>query len=203
MINYDKVFCEIVSEAQGKKVLLHVCCAPCATYCLERFRHFGANKSWEEDSMRVDIFFYNPNIMPKEEYFKRAAEVESLQQPFGVGHFAECKICQYDNQVFLQEAEGFENEKEGGVRCGKCFELRLAKTACQAKKQGYDFFCTSLTVSPHKNSILINKIGFEVERLEGIRYLPSDFKKDDGYRRSVELSKKLGLYRQNYCGCCF
>jgi len=141
--------------------------------------------------------------MPKEEYHKRAAEVESLRQPFSVGHFAGCSICRYDNQVFLQEIEGFENEKEGEVRCKKCFELRLIKTARQAKKQGYDFFCTSLTVSPHKNSMLINKIGFEVEKSEGIRFLPSDFKKGGGYKRSVELSRELGLYRQNYCGCKF
>jgi len=187
-MNYNKEFEKIILENSGARVLLHCCCAVCAGFCFEKFRGLGAEN--------VKGYFYNPNIVPMGEYEKRAGEMFKLGlEKEDIG------ICEYVHQEFLDEIRGLEHCSEGGERCEKCFYLRLKKTAMQAKKMDHDFFATTLTISPLKNSALINKIGCEIEREVGIKYLPSDFKKGDGYKKSIEIAKKLNLYRQNYCGC--
>jgi hypothetical protein len=176
-----------------KKLLLHVCCGPCSTTALERlFPEYD-----------VTVFFFNPNIAPEREYILRrneakryALEVFGSKVGFEEGAFRP--------DVFLEAVKGYENEPEGGHRCEICFRLRLEETARYARENGYSHFCTTLTVSPHKNALLINRLGEELARnYEGLNYLPSDFKKRNGFGRSVEISKKHELYRQNYCGCVF
>jgi len=172
-------------------MLLHCCCAPCAAYVLE----------YLSPSYDISVLFYNPNIHPRMEFDKRAAELNKLlalaQYPNSVAGIE----CGYDRAEYELAAAPLSDEQEGGIRCGVCFELRLEKTADRAKTGGYDYFATTLSVSPHKNAGLINEIGANLAEKYGVRYLASDFKKRDGYKRSVELSKKYGLYRQSYCGC--
>ena len=189
-INYDLVMEEkIKSFEERKRLLLHSCCAPCSTACLERLiNHFD-----------VTVFYYNPNIDTKEEFTKRANEQRKYCEKIGVGFV----LGAYDKEVFLSSSTGLESEKEGGLRCEKCFDLRLKKTATYAKENGFDLFASTLTVSPLKNSDLINQVGFNVEKEIGVEYLPSDFKKKDGYKRSIILSNENQMYRQNYCGCEF
>ena len=150
-----------------------------------------------------DIFllFYNPNIMPRDEFDKRSAEFSKLLNSAGYPKKIEIQIHDYDSEAFTGAAEKFPDEPEGGKRCRECFRIRLEKTAILAKAQRHDYFATALTVSPHKNAAVINEIGDELARLHGVKYLASDFKKQNGYKRSVELSELHGLYRQNYCGC--
>jgi epoxyqueuosine reductase len=176
-----------------KKLLLHVCCGPCSTTALERLYP-------EYD---VTVFFYNPNIAPQTEYILRrdeskryTLEVFGSDVPFVEGGF--------HPDVFLQAVKGLEDEPEGGSRCEKCFRLRLEETARYAQENGFTHFCTTLTLSPHKNAERINRIGEELaSNYEGLAYLPSDFKKRNGFGRSVDISKKHALYRQHYCGCVF
>lgn len=177
----------IAAELSGKRarVLLHVCCAPCATACLERLEEF----------FDVTPFYYNPNISPREEYQRRAEEMKRLRP--------RSEIRAYDPLPFAEISAGLEDAPEGGARCAKCFELRLRETAERAREGEYDYFCTTLSISPHKNAALLNEIGARVGREAGARWLPSDFKKKGGYARSVALSKELSLYRQDYCGCAF
>ena len=170
-------------------LLLHSCCAPCSSSCIERLK----------DVLDVTVYFYNPNMDSYEEYSHRAKEQERLCKSFGV----DCVIEQYNSEEFYQNVKGLENEIEGGSRCEKCFNLRLAKTAEYAKKHGFDYFTTTLTVSPLKNAELLNRIGSGVGDSVGVKFLPSDFKKKNGYLRSIELSREYELYRQNYCGCEF
>lgn len=173
--------------ASRPKLLLQCCCGPCSSYVLEYLcRHF-----------RVTALFYNPNIYPPEEYEKRLYWFNSILEAYGV----EREDCPYDPAKFEAIASPLAREPEGGARCTECFRLRLEETACRAAAGGYDYFCTTLTVSPHKDAQRINTLGMELERVYNVRWLPSDFKKRDGYRRSIELSAKYGLYRQNYCGC--
>lgn len=169
----------------GKKpsVLLHCCCAPCASYCIE-FLH---------NDFAVTAFYDNPNITDEAEYAKRYAELERLCAKFGVPVID----AGYDGKRFFNAVEGLEREPERGARCSVCFDMRLRDTAARAAE--YDYFATTLTLSPLKNADLINRIGAEISD----KYLPTDFKKRGGYKRSVELSAELGLYRQNYCGCVF
>lgn len=172
-----------------EKMLLHSCCGPCSTVVIERLK----------DKYDLTVFYYNPNIEPFEEYEKRKIEqmkvCEKNQVPF--------VDFDYDNSSWREFVKGLENEKEGGVRCEKCFVYRLSQTAKYAKEHGFDVFATTLTVSPHKNSEVINRVGQEISKLENIAYLTESFKKKDGYLRSINLSKEMGLYRQNYCGCLF
>ena len=150
---------------------------------------------------RVSVLFYNPNIMPRDEFDKRSAEFSKL---FAAAHYpnhVEFQLYRHDRESFAETAERYQNEPEGGRRCRECFYIRLEKTASLAKSQKHDYFATALTVSPHKNAALINDIGSEVSQRHQIEYIASDFKKQNGYKRSVELSKLYGLYRQNYCGC--
>lgn len=187
-VNYDKLMQEILAANPHARILMHCCCAPCASYCFDRLS--GQN---------VTAYFYNPNIMPHAEYQKRAEELQKLCALKNVP----VSVCAYDNTPFCAAAQGLEDEKEGGKRCAECFRLRLTVAAQEAKKRGLEYFCTTLTVSPHKNSDLINSIGFEIEKEQGVKYLPSDFKKNNGYKRSIELSKEYSLYRQDYCGCAY
>ena len=177
----------------GKKpvLLLQCCCAPCSSAVLERLAsHFD-----------LKLYCYNPNIYPAEEDEKRLSQFDKLLACPDITGGAEMIPAVYDPEKFDEAAKGLESEKEGGKRCEACFRLRLFETARKAKEIGADYFCSTLTVSPHKNSDLLNTIGKEAEKEYGVKFLPSDFKKKDGYKRSIELSNKLGLYRQNYCGC--
>ena len=179
---------EILKSEAGKKLLLHSCCAPCSTYCLREV----------SPKLRTTVFYFNPNLDSDEEYARRKSEqIRFLSATF----YADFLDCDYSPELFQEVARGLEGEREGGARCVKCFRLRLERTAREAKARGYDFFGTTLTVSPLKNARVINEIGFSLEKELGIRYLPSDFKKRCGYLMSIELSKEYGLYRQDYCGC--
>jgi len=177
-------------DESGKKptLLLHACCAPCATAVLEKLaQHFD-----------ITLFYYNPSISPKEEFIRRFDAIKSL-----LCHYPAIKLIEgvWENEQYLAEVSGLEKEPEGGERCSVCFLQRLRKTAELACN--YDYFATTLTVSPHKNAELINKIGEQEAKVFGSEYLPSDFIKQNGYLRSIELSKQFNLYRQNYCGCKF
>lgn len=179
-----------------KKILLHSCCAPCSTAVIERL----------VSEYDITILYYNPNIYPEEEYLKRKNEeikyIEILNKN-NPENLISMLDCDYDNITFYKSVKGLENEREGGARCAVCFKLRLEKTALLAKQHAFDCFGTTLTVSPHKNSDLINSIGKALSQNIGVEFLVSNFKKQNGYKRSVELSKENGLYRQNYCGCEF
>ena len=193
-VDYNRIMEAEIASLGGKKpdLLLHSCCAPCTSSVLERlYPHF-----------RIVLFYFNPNTHPKEEYDKRGAELPKLLRASGMTD-VEIVWGEYDPGRFFSAARGFETEPEGGARCGECFTLRLNETAKTAKKLGIERFCTTLTVSPHKNAGLINAIGAELARNEGASWLPSDFKKKNGYLRSIELSREYEIYRQCYCGCTF
>ncbi len=174
------------------RLLLHACCGPCATSVLERIHDF----------FDVTIYFYNPNIMPKEEFNKRLCALKDV-----ISHFNGIKLIvpDQDENDYISLVKGFENAPEGGSRCGICFEMRLANTAkyLAEHKNEYDCFATTLTVSPHKNAKLINEIGNRIAIAYNVEYLSSDFKKQDGYLRSTQLCKEWGIYRQSYCGCVY
>ena len=191
-INYDIELEKIIKEEEGKrpKVLLHSCCGPCSSSVIERLHPY----------FDLTIFYYNPKIEPEEEYINRKEE----QKRF-ISNFSDIKFldCDWENEKFKEMAKGLEEAKEGGIRCHKCYNLRLERTAIEAKKLGFDYFATTLTVSPYKNSQVLNQIGKEISSILDIKYLYSDFKKKDGYKRSIELSKQYNMYRQNYCGCSF
>lgn len=190
-INYDNLMMEEIASLNGKKkkLLLHSCCGPCSSACIERLKEF----------FDVTVIYYNPNIEPREEYEHRKSEQLRLLLELGINYLD----CDYDNEAFRKVAEPLKDEPEGGKRCPICFGLRLKYTALKAHEHGFDYFTTTLTVSPHKNSQIINQIGHEIGEEVGIQYLYSDFKKKDGYKRSIELSKEYNLYRQDYCGCLF
>lgn len=175
------------------ELLLHACCAPCTSSVLERLVPY----------FNVTLFFYNPNIRPREEYYKRAGELPKLLQALGLSRDVSIIIPDHDENEFLSSVSGMEAEPEGGARCPVCFRLRLQKTAEEARKLGIGFFATTLTVSPHKNAELINAVGSKISESSGVRWLPSDFKKRDGYLRSIRICQEFGIYRQNYCGCGF
>ena len=189
-INYDREMVKIIKALKNKqKLLLHSCCAPCSSACIERLLEY----------FNIAVYYYNPNIDGEGEYSKRAKEQKRLCEHYFVP-FIE---CEYNSQEFFEQVKGLEDASEGGDRCSKCYYLRLKRTAQYAKQNGYDFFTTTLTISPLKNAEKLNEIGFLVEKEEDVKFLPSDFKKKGGYQRSVELSKEFDLYRQNYCGCVF
>ena len=186
--NFDKEMTALLKENAGGTLLLHSCCAPCSSYCLEEVAA----------ALHTTVFYFNPNLDSAEEYERRKGEQIRLLKEKGQADFLD---CDYSPELFEAAARGLEGEKEGGARCAECFRLRLERTAMEAKMGGYDFFGTTLTVSPLKNAELINRIGFKLQEKYGVKYLPSDFKKRGGYLRSIELSKEHELYRQNYCGC--
>ena len=190
-INYDKLMQEEIASLNGerKSVLLHTCCGPCSSACIERLHN----------DLDVTVYYYNPNIEPKEEYLKRKETQIGLLKELNIPYID----ADYDNENFREKVKGLETEPEGGARCPVCFKMRLDKTARVAKENNFDYFCTSLTVSPHKNSAIINLIGESVSKEVGVKYLYADFKKREGYKRSIELSREYNLYRQDYCGCLF
>lgn len=189
-VNYDKLMQEELKGARDKRLLLHSCCAPCSSHCLSEL----------SPQIGVTVLYYNPNLDCAEEYEKRKREQLRFLQETGLADFLD---CDYAPEEYLAAVRGLEEEKEGGARCAVCFRLRLERTAREAKARGFDYFATTLTVSPLKNAKLINTIGFAVAEEVGVRYLPSDFKKRGGYLHSVKLSEEYGLYRQDYCGCAF
>ena len=172
-------------------LLLHSCCAPCSSAVLERISKY----------FKITILFYNPNITDYEEYLKRKEELKRLIKD--VGYDIKIMDCDYDKEKFISLALGLENKKEGDIRCYKCYKLRLEKTAMEARNNNFDYFTTTLSISPYKNSKWLNEIGEELAIKYNINYLYADFKKKNGYKRSVELSNIYHLYRQDYCGCIY
>ncbi len=194
-INYQKQLDTII-ENLGDKVpslLLHTCCAPCSSYCIEYLSQY----------FNITVLYYNPNIYPEAEYIKRKEEQKRLISEMKTKYPVKLLDCDFESEKFYEMAKGMENCREGGERCFKCYELRLRKTAIEAQKGEYDYFTTSLTISPLKNAQKINEIGDELEKEYSVKFLPSDFKKREGYKRSIELSREYDLYRQDYCGCVF
>lgn len=187
--NYDK---EMISQMQGvqkgERLLLHSCCAPCSSACLERLK----------DTFSITVLYYNPNIDEREEYEKRKAEQIRFLKETGYASFLD---CDHDALAFARIAQGYENERERGARCYLCYNLRLDKTAQIAKKNGFSWFATTLTLSPHKNAEWLNELGEKAAEKYGVSYLYSDFKKQGGYLRSIRLSEEYSLYRQDFCGC--
>lgn len=194
-INYqlilDKEIDKIKASATRPTLLLHACCAPCSSYVLEYLAQI----------FDITLYFYNPNISPESEHLFRFEELNRLVNEMGV----DVKVMgtDYEPEVFFEMAKGMESLPEGGERCFKCYELRLNKTAIAAKENGFDYFTTTLSISPHKNAAKLNEIGEILSEKTGVKYLFADFKKRGGYKRSCELSQEFNLYRQNYCGCIF
>lgn len=210
-INYSKETEKIIhglAPEEAPTLLLHSCCAPCSSAVLEYLREY----------FRITVFYYNPNISPEGEYQKRLHEEKRLIAEYNhqleTGDFSGMKStasahpirildADYNPNDFFSTVRGMEDCPEGGERCFRCYALRLDKTAEKAEEYGFDFFTTTLTISPLKNAAKLNELGFEAEDQFHVKFLPSDFKKKDGYKRSIELSGKFGLYRQNFCGCVF
>ena len=194
-INYQKETDSVIESLNGTvpTLLLHSCCAPCSSYTLEYLsRDFS-----------ITVFYFNPNISPKAEFDKRFAEQKRLIETLPSENKISLICGDYNYDEFLNVARGYESVPEGGERCFRCYRMRLEKTAELAKQNGFDYFCTTLSISPLKNSQKINEIGFNVAEKYGVKWLPSDFKKREGYKRSIELSREYDLYRQNFCGCVF
>ena len=191
--NYAKELNRIIENHNGNKprLLLHCCCGPCSTSVLE----------YLADCFDVTALWYNPNIFPEEEFKLRLSTFYEVINKLGLENQVRVLPEPWSHEEYSMEVAGLEKEKEGGKRCAKCFELRLKRTAEIAKEKGFDYFCTTLTVSRHKNAVLINDIGEKIGRAIGIQWLPSDFKKNNGENRSVELSEQFEIYRQLYCGC--
>ena len=187
-------------QLKNLKILMHACCAPCATACVERLVFELTCACADYDLSNLTVYFYNPNMDGENEYERRLFELKRfLNEAYGakIGLIAE----KYDGKEFYDAVKGFEKCPEGGERCEKCFGLRLEKTAFAAAKNGFDYICTTLTVSPHKNAEILNETGVFAAEKFGVKWLYCDFKKKNGFLRSTELSQKYGLYRQNYCGC--
>lgn len=180
-------------SANPPRLLLHSCCAPCSGAVLEYLTQY----------MSITVFYFNPNIFPEEEFLHRIAEQKRLISQLPCKHPIDFRENGWHQERFYEAVRGLENIPEGGERCFSCYRLRLEETAKLAAEQGYDFFTTTLSVSPYKNAAKLNEIGEELAEKYGVRHLPSDFKKKDGYKRSIELSAEYGLYRQNYCGCVY
>jgi len=193
-MNYDlEMEKQMVELHEGAELLLHTCCAPCSSAVLERLANF----------FKITIFYYNPNITNKDEYDKRVLEVKKFISEFKTKYPISFIEGKYDPASFFSISNGLENEPERGRRCYKCYKLRLEETARVASSLGYRNFCTTLTLSPYKNSNWLNEIGSELDKKYESNYLYSDFKKKNGYKRSIELSHEYNLYRQDYCGCIF
>ena len=210
---YIKQMNEALSGLDNPKILLHSCCAPCSSFCLLALKEVAS----------LGVYYYNPNISLKDEWDFRYSELKRLVDIYNsnpdiklekenqhvnitknyVNHNIEILDAPYESELFFEKTKGYEECPERGERCAICFDLRLRKTALKAKELGYDFFATTLTLSPLKDANLINQTGERIAKEVGISYLPSDFKKKNGYKMSIELSKEFNLYRQNYCGCIF
>ena len=196
-VNYqkelEKLLKQLGEEQRVPSLLIHSCCAPCSSYVLEYLSEY----------FMITIFYYNPNIYPESEYTKRILEQQKLIRDMKFRYPVSFLAGKYDKEKFYEMAAGMEDLKEGGTRCMKCYELRLTETARQAVAGEFDYFTTTLSISPMKNAQKLNEIGVRVGEEYGVKYLVSDFKKKNGYKRSIELSKEYGLYRQDYCGCEF
>ena len=195
--NYQKkmeaVIAALPDGAQKPRLLLQSCCGPCSSYVLEALTPY----------FRVTVLYYNPNIQPREEYDRRLETQRRIIAALPTPTPVEILECGYDGEAYDAAVRGLEDEPEGGARCTVCFALRLEETARRASELGYDWFCTTLTVSPHKDAERLNAIGAAMGQRYGVPFLPSDFKKREGYKRSIILSKEYDLYRQDYCGCLF
>lgn len=195
--NYQKEMEKLINQLQKEnkppRLLLHSCCAPCSSYVLEYLSQFFS----------ITVFYYNPNIFPLEEFEKRIEEQKMFIEKLPVKYPISFIAGDYDSEKFYEMAKGLEKVKEGGERCFKCFELRLRKSGEVAREGGFDYFTTTLSISPLKNAEKLNEIGERIGAEVEVPYLNSDFKKKNGYKRSTELSKEYGLYRQDYCGCIY
>lgn len=195
-INYqkelDRIIEQITAENTTPTLLLHSCCAPCSSYVL----------SYLAEYFSITVFYYNPNIYPENEYLYRVREVKRLIEELPVKNIISFVEGKYEPDRFFEMSKGYENEKEGGERCFKCYELRLKEAALIAESGDFDYFTTTLSISPHKNAEKLNEIGQKCA-VGKAKYLPSDFKKKNGFKESISLSEKYNLYRQNYCGCVF
>ena len=193
--NYQKELDRIIQKRGQKtpRVLLHSCCGPCSSAVLEYITQY----------FDVTLLWYNPNLYPKEEFDRRFKTQVELIEKMGLADKVDILAEPWKSEDYYRRVKGLENEPEGGKRCAECFRLRLLETARLAKHYGYDYFCTTLTLSRHKDAVLINTIGEEIAKAVGVSWLPSDFKKRNGEKRSIELSEQYGLYRQLYCGCEF
>lgn len=196
-INYQKELEKVISRNQAEnrvpKLLLHACCAPCSSYCLEYLSQY----------FEITVLYFNPNISDKEEYKYRLNEEKRLISLMNFKNPVNMIDGEYEPKDFFNAVKGLEREPEGGKRCEKCFRLRLEETAKKAKELGFDYFTTTLTISPLKNAQLLNQIGEEYAKQYGVNWLYSDFKKKEGYKRSIVLSQQYDLYRQNFCGCVY
>ena len=193
-INYQRKLDELINTLSGTpKLLLHSCCAPCSSYCLEYLSRYFA----------ITVLYYNPNISPREEFLKRVEEQRRLISELPTKNPVELVVDDYDPNEFFSAVKGLEDCKEGGERCFVCYRLRLERAARYAAAHGFDYFCSTLSISPLKNAQKLNEIGEELSEIYKIPNLPNNFKKKGGYLRSIELSREYGLYRQNYCGCVF
>lgn len=196
-VNYQKELDSLIEifqkEGRVPSLLLHSCCGPCSSYCIEYLSQY----------FHVTVFYYNPNIYPDEEYYHRVKEQQRFINAFPTKYPVKFIEGDYDKDSFYKIAKGLEKEPEKGARCHKCYELRLRRTAQATKELGLDFFTTTLTISPMKDSQVLNEIGTKVAAEEGVSWLPSDFKKREGYKRSTEISKDYDMYRQDYCGCVY
>lgn len=196
-INYQKELDKIIDKLsvnnESARLLLHGCCAPCSSYCLVYLSEY----------FDITVLFYNPNINSETEYRKRAEELKRFINNVQFSKKVDYIELDYMSEDFYDTVKGMEKCKEGGERCFSCYKLRLEKTAELAMDNNYDYFCTTLSISPLKNAAKINEIGYELQDKYGVKWLPSDFKKKNGFKKSVELSEQYNLYRQNYCGCVF
>lgn len=193
-INYQKKLDEVLKTLdETPKLLLHACCAPCSSYCLEYLSRY----------FEITVLYYNPNISPEEEFKKRAEEEKRLISEMPVKNPVTLVVDDYEPDEFFSAVKGLENAPEGGERCFVCYRLRLERAARYAAEHGFDYFCSTLSISPLKNAQKLNEIGAELSELYKVPNLPNDFKKKGGYLRSIELSREYNLYRQNYCGCVF
>ena len=195
--NYQKELDAVIererNEGKISSLFLHSCCAPCSSYVLE----------YLSDYFSITVFYYNPNIYPEEEYWKRVKEQQRLIEDMPFRHPVSFREGVFEKERFYEAVKGLEHIPEGGARCEQCFRLRLSEAARMAGGGGFDYVATTLTISPMKPAGRLNEIGEEMAAKYGVKWLPSDFKKRNGYKRSTELSREYGLYRQNYCGCVF
>lgn len=194
-LELDKIINKIGANDNSKlpRLLIHSCCAPCSSYVLEYLSEY----------FEITVYYYNPNIYPEEEYGRRAKEQQDLIQAMSLKNPVFFVRGEYEPKKYYEMIKGHEKDPEGGDRCAICYRMRLEEAAKVAREGGYEFFTTTLTISPHKNASKLNEIGEEVASKYGVLFLPSDFKKRNGYKRSIELSNEYGLYRQDYCGCVY
>jgi len=195
-MNYQRELDNLIQKLEAdqyRPLLIHSCCAPCSSYVLEYLSHY----------FEITIFYYNPNIYPEEEYSRRVKEQQNLIAAMPLPRKVHFMEGEYQPSEFYRQVKGLEEEEEGKARCFVCYELRLREAAELAKQKGFHYFTTTLSISPHKNAEKLNEIGEKLSKEYGVAYLPSDFKKKNGYKRSIELSKEFNLYRQDYCGCIY